>query len=492
MTKDELLILVKQYKSLADTLEHNEALFTIYEGDLLSYVLKDLQAQFSAKSFEAVKYRVAPINVLKRLVDKLSKIYAKPPQRKITGGSQKDQDLVDFYRTEMDMDNSMTLANEFFNLFKTCAIEPFLDRGNPKLRLIPSDRFFVYSNDPVNPMRPTHFVKIMGKIKRADGRESPLFYGYTDQEFLAFDDKGEIVTEIMMRPDISVLEGKNPYGKIPVVYVNRSKHDLTPKIDTDTLAMTKLIPILLSDLNYAVMFQAFSIIYGIDLDEENLSMSPNAFWRLKSDPNAASGNKPSIGVIKPEVNIHEVLSLIKAEMGFWLQSKNIKPGAMGNLSVEHMASGISKAIDEMDTSEDRQKQTMFFKDAEADLFDLLINNMHPVWMRDPSFKNRLGFSSGVKITTHFAEQRPIVDTSKQIDDQIKKLMAGLQDKRGALSELYPDWDDEQLDEKLEAIELDRTTEIVEAPGEEVDPDDVQVTQPAAAPVGPKVATAGEM
>ena len=461
--RNDIKTLVVHWKTLKDTLEHNSALFEIYEGNLLPYVLADLKAQLSQKSYDMVVHRVAPINILRRLIYKLSKIYSKPPVRNTEGGSDKDTVLLGDYVEQLDANTVMSNANEFFNLFKTTAIEPYLDRGEPRLRIIPSDRFFVYSNDPVNPMRPTHFVKIMGKIKRGM-HERTLFFAYTDSEFLAFDDNNDVVDEIMQRPDIAILDGKNPYGAIPVVYINRSKHDLTPKVDSDTLAMTKLIPVLLSDLNYAVMFQAFSIIYGIDLDNEGLKMAPNAFWNFKSDPDVQT--KPQIGVIKPDVNIDQVIRLIRAEVAFWLQSRNIKPGAMGDLSVESLPSGISKAIDEMDTSEDRQRQTSFFKDAERVLFDLIINKMHPVWMRDPNFKMKQSFTPGFKVTAQFSEQHAMVNTSTAIADQVLKLTNGIQSKYGALQELYPDWDDAQIMEKLEEIQEEKQIEaqaLLDAP-----------------------------
>ena len=132
-------------------------------------------------------------------------------------------------------------------------------------------------------------------------------------------------------------------------------------------------------------------------------------WNFKSDPDAQT--KPQIGVIKPDVNIDKVIRLIRAEVAFWLQSRNIKPGAMGDLSVESLPSGISKAIDEMDTSEDRQRQTSFFKDAERVLFDLIINKMHPVWMRDPNFKMKQSFTPGFKVTAQFSEQHAMAKTA---------------------------------------------------------------------------------
>lgn len=441
--------LIQHWKDNAGTLEHNAKLFNIMEGDLLPYVLEELRAQLTAQSFESAKHRVAPINVLRRIVDKLSKIYAKPPLRTIEGGAEKDKQLLDWYTYETDINAVMTAANMFFNLFKNSWVEPFLDRGFPRLRVIPSDRFFVYSDDAVNPLRPTHLGKIMGKHE-VGGKEKAVIWLYSANEFTIVDEDGYPIAELLSRPDVMRLEGKNPYGALPGVYLNRSKYILIPKIDTDTLKMTTLIPVMLTDLNYAVMYQAFSLLYTIDVNQEGFKTGPNVILDLKSDQN--SDKKPEIGSIKPEVDSDKVLSLIKSELSFWMQSRNIKPGAMGDLTVETAASGISKAIDEMDTSEDRQAQVPHFKQAEADLWDLIINRMHPVWMKNREFGKKIAWTPGAKVLTQIAEQRPITDSTKAITDQKEKIGIRIQSRRGALAELYPDWTPEQIEERLKEVD----------------------------------------
>lgn len=468
--RQDIKPLVEVWKNSSGVLGHNYCLFDIFEGNLLPYVLDDLEKQLSENSFNQIKHRVAPINVLKRLIDKLSKIYAKAPQREIINISNhepskapKDKDLLSFYVRSLDINTNMGLANEFFNLFKNCLIEPFLDKGKPKLRVIPSDRFFVYSNDPVNPLNVTHLVKIMGKYKDIDGTENMLFYAYTADEFLVFNDKEQVVESKMAEVYANAPSeyGKNPYGAIPGVYVNRSKHQLIPSIDTDTLQMTKLLPVLLSDANFCVMFQAFSIVYGIDLDEEQMKMAPNAFWRFKSNPNNPDA-RPSVGVIKPEADVDKMLSLIHAQLAFWLNSRNIKPGAIGVINSENFSSGIAKAIDEMDTSEDRQKQVPYFMEAENQLWDLIFNHMHPVWLSQPDFAYKVAVSANIGVQTTFAEQRPLVDTSTVIDDCIKMLDKALESRKGALKRINPDWPEDQVEEKIKEIDDEREAAALDA------------------------------
>jgi hypothetical protein len=459
--REDIPLLIKAWDDHKSTLSHNAEIFDIFEGNLLEHVLADLKADMSAETYKEIATRAAPINVLKRLVEKLSKIYAKPPVRLINDGTEGDNELLSKYVEEMDLNTEMGSsqgANGFFNLFKNAWVEPYLDEddGCPKVRVIPSDRFFVCSSDRANPTKPTHLVKIMGTIKGAGGAEATLFYAYTADEFLIFDSDKTIHQELMaisQNPD-----GINPVGALPGIYLNRSKHMLMPKPDSDTLKMTKLIPILLSDLNFALKYSTFGAIVGIDVEFPKTTWGPSTVISLKSDKNSEKSG--TVTTIKPEVDSDKALAQIRALFSLWMQTRNIKPGAMGDITVENAASGIAKAIDEMDTSEDRQNQVPYFKKGEELLWQLIMTKYHELWSENANFKFRgLKFSPKAKVVVTFAEQRPNVDPSVAVDTQVKKLDAGLQTKKGALQELYPDWTDKQIEQKLAEIEEETATNL---------------------------------
>lgn len=465
MRQDEIEYILEQARNNQSVFDHNNALFNIYEGDLLTYVLADLRKALSPKAFQDIEKRLPPINVLRRLIDKLSKIYVTDPIREITPDSEKNKALFDWYAKQLGPTHVFGQANVFFNLFKSTLIEPYIFNSKPCARVIPSDRFFVYSNDLVNPNVPTHYLKFMGK---KNGKQ--CIYVYTDEEFLIVDEMGSIQRDQMLaagNPD-----GINPYGKAPFVYVNRSNHNLIPKPDTDMLAMTKIIPILLGDLSYAIMYQSFSIIYGVDITFENLDMNPNALWSFKSDP--ASDKNPQIGSIKPQVDIAEVLNYVSSLIALWFQTKNIKAGSIDTLNVNNASSGIAKAIDEADTSEDRTVQTKYFKKAEEDFYSLLINHMHPVWSADKSFGAKQAFEPGTEVVVTFPEQKALVDKSQVQKDSIELWKVGMISKEKALSQIYPDASSEEIEDMLE--DADEESQPIEQPSDSVETVESQDTE----------------
>lgn len=463
INRDLIDFAIEGFKKSAPTLGHNQILFDIYEGNLLPYIEEDFKNSFSPESYAAIRPRITPINILKRVVDKLSTIYSKPPKRYIKNGTPQDSELLSWYEESFQINPVMNISNELFNLHKTVTLEPFVDQMMPKLRAVPSDRSIMLSQDKVDPTRPTVWVKYMGRMKWK-GEETSLLYIYTDNDFIPVTLSGDIVEQVLIETEN--LDATNAVGELPAVYVNRSYHSILPPVDTDVLRMTKVIPVLFSDLSFAVMMQSFSIIYGIDVDNQNLRMSPNAFWTFKSDP--ASKNKPEIGMLKPSVDITEVNQHIMSLFSTWLHSKGIRPGTIGQLAGQGDISGISKMIDEMDTSEDRQKQVQHFMKAEKDLWQLVTKSLHPYWQSQRMIETPLNFSPQAEVVVEFQEQLPMTRRSDLLKDILLELKEGLTTKKRALKTLNPEMKDDEIEALMAEVEEEKTSvvEVVETPEEQ--------------------------
>ena len=155
MLKDDIEWLLTIIDSKKPQLEFNQKLFEIMEGNLLKYVLDALKSQLSANAFETASKRVVPINILRRIVNKLSKLYSVSPKR--TTEIESDQLLVDLYSQNGVLDKFYGNHNLNFNSYKYSALEFFIEDRILKQRAIPATQFIVASNDKVNPLRVTHY-----------------------------------------------------------------------------------------------------------------------------------------------------------------------------------------------------------------------------------------------------------------------------------------------------------------------------------------------
>lgn len=443
--------LLERTKHLKEYIEKNKRyinrnveLFDIFEGNLRPYVDKILKGSLSNQYYSKITERIYPINILIRIIDKLARSYSKAPTRTATSS----QEVLEFYENAMMFNQKMNMADEFAHLFKGYALEPFLKNGVPSLRVLPFDRFLVESSSLIDPTIMTTFYKHIGKIDKK-GKEVDVWFVYTDEEFLAIDEDGDIVHEFMVDQFGNDLSGENPLGFIPFYYGNRSEYKILPTQDTDTLALAKLLPVQLSDLAGTILFQCFSIVYGIDVDSENMVMSPNAFWAMKSDPQ--SDKTPQVGTIKPSADITKVLDFIREVFSTWMESRGIRVGAMGTTDGTMNTSGISKIIDEMDTFEAINKQIEYFKKDETEFWELQ-RRIHNYWVTTGQLTGLNVLPENWVVDVEFEGPTPVTSRSETVDIVVKERDSGIISRRTAMQKLYPDWTDEDIEKEIKMID----------------------------------------
>ncbi len=431
---------------------YNEAI-DIMDGNLSPYVDKLLQQQLSLQSYWQAKQRMSPINILPKVIDKLTNIYQTTVIR--TSERKSDEELAEYYVKQMDMNVQMNCANELFNLCGSTLIQPYVYERKPYLRAIPNDKFVVYSENAVQPHKPTHVILIyMNGDKK-------IYWVFSKDEIYATDGRS-ILIDLMREKGME--DTRNEIGRLPFTYVNSAKYKLRPTPDEDGLTICKLFPVMLTDLNHAAMFQCFSILYMINATDQALAYAPNAVWQLNANP-ATPDLKPEIGSIKPQVDYDQVLKLIESQLSMWLGTKGIKASSIGGLTNDNFASGISKIIDEMDTFEARQKQVSYFTAGERDLWDLIANYLHPYWTSTNQIENVGLFSSNAIINTTFAVQLPMQSRGQIVKDLQLEVASGFISRKRAIQKLNPEVSKEEIDEMI--LEIDG--ENGDAATESIDP-----------------------
>ena len=446
-----------------DYLRYNNRLMLVHEGQLREEIENSMRAELSAASYAKAIKRVPSINLLVRIIDKLSRVYSEPVLR----STEKDQDaeLLDFYTDETCLNEKMASANRLLNLHKCVAIEPFIHNGKPRVRVVPAHQFLVYSDDTKDPTSPTVYIKVMGrerknepftdwngrKFERDEVREVDVYVLYSDDEILIVDSEGALREDKMYAIQLT---GQNPLGVIPAVYVNRSDFRLVPVPDTDTLENTILIPKLLADLNYAVQFQSHTVLVALDLVmPANPVLAPDTVWEMTSKDEGKQGR---MDTIKPSVDIEQVLMLIQSTLAIWLESRNIKAGTFGQIQPANAASGIAKLIDEADATQDRKAQCGRFHDAEVALWALLAK-MHRFWVETGELETEKKlFSEDFAVSIRFPDQKPIMTDKDKIEEVRLMTEAGLMTRRQGIQKLYPYFTEKEITKWMDELEKEKT------------------------------------
>lgn len=440
--KDKRDQIIEYVKANSGFLNKNAEALNIYEGNLLPYIDQIMRQSLSPNYYNSIKDRILPINILQRFIDKISTTYSKPPSR--SSEDVKEQEFVDFYAAEMNLDQSGTIADSYSHLFKGFAWEPYVDKsGSPAIRELSFDSFIVMSDSRVNPEEETIFIKFMGK--KSDSDDSLLLHVYTDTEFDSFYMSGQENTK-----DLIANQGVNLIGVIPFIYGKRQKNRLLPVLDSDMVKITKAIPIMLSDAAGAQMFQCFSILYGVDLSFDNAVMSPNVIWSLKSDPN--SEKTPQVGTIKPEADTQKVVEFVTTIFTMWLESKGVRIGSMGTVDANNSSSGIAKIIDEIDVWEIRKKSQEWFEKDEKELWNVKLPKIHNYWIKSGLVKASevpaLITSDKLNIKVKFEAPKPMQTRMEEIAEINAEVNLGVMTMEQAIKRLYPDYDDDKIKETL--------------------------------------------
>ena len=429
-------------ESKQEYIETCEKLFRIYNREISPFLKERIVVDFESKnSQKEVLSRMSPLNILPKIVNKLSTVYSVSAERDVNGmDPQRFSDLF----TTLDMENALSLANRYLNLFRVVAIEPVAGvdaKGNPlpnsvsKLRVYPAHKFLLMDDETID-NNVVCFIKILGPAEKetvdAYGRKTfkpvMMYEAYTATEYVHFDSDGIMEREIVKEGEGKLWIDPHGFGQIPVAWATRDIVTAMPPVDIDTYNMVTLLPLMFSDLNYAVKYKCFSVLYTIGLTLPSGSLQPNSILQF-DNASKVPGEKGELSSISPTVAVDEMLSSIYAQYSLWLESRGIKMETLGRAGSADNQSGIAKAIDQGEVTEDVVYQRKIFSSFERILFSLLAKFQ----------------GSAYDVRTTFTEVSIMPETNSEKTDRIiKKLEAGLIDWDSAVEQVNSEKNEKQI------------------------------------------------
>lgn len=426
--------------------------FLMYNGAIKSIVEETIKSEFKKpETIEELIARIIPLNIPQKIINKLANVYNESPVRIADDRNEMDQELLDLYVKKMELNIRQKEANRYFKLFKSNLQEMVVtEKGYPTVRNLPRHSYALWSHSPVCPDVPDTFVKFLNFEREIDKQR---FVWWTDKQHLVTDGAGEIQRDIMN--NMGNPDGINPFGIAPFVYANSSTFSVDPVPDDDLLRMSIVIPLLLSDLAFAVKYLSWAVVYVIGESENDVPFSPNSLITLPFGPN---GEKPEINTVSPAVDIDGVLRFVEFLVATLLSTKNLSSSAIqGQLSAVNPASGVAKALDSAESQEDKKDQQSFFNKAEKELWEKLSKNMIPVWRRQNLLAPEINreFSSEFDVSVIFREPQVIVSENESIDIANKKVDGGWSTHKRELQRMNPELDEQAIEELMFEIQEEK-------------------------------------
>lgn len=359
MLKDNYKDIIADIKNYDEDFKLNSDIFKCMRGDQLSVLIKQFNSVESSLARQNKIDMAISLNYIQKIVSKLSQIYTFEVEREATS----NQDLVDYYEEALSINDVMQNANELFNGMKSTLVEIYQKKDNSlAIRPIPSDRFYVWSDDVLEPNLPTVFIKVIGfcKSMKTKGAKAELFFAYTDEEFLAFDSEGNIRNEYMQSNG-----GLNVYGVAPFVYINRDVYDLRPTPNKDLLQNVLQVNSILTDANVNNYFQSFPIriLKNVDLESSKIDINVNSVVVLNAKDGTA--NNPEFTELASSLDTAKSINLAKEILNQMLYTFDIAADG----AITESQSGLALTIKASDTLDNRKKQIECFKPAEKELWN---------------------------------------------------------------------------------------------------------------------------
>ena len=317
-----------------------------YKGRSLPYTMD----YFDTSLFEKVP--PANINVTKRIIDRVSLVYMKPPKRTYT----KEETPMLFHHKDFKLQR----AEKMCNLLDAVLIKPCMRYNDRNEMHIEYDIIFdyepIFGDDPLTPEAIVY--PIASKDSVLD--DTPELHVYWDKEnTYTFDNNGRIYTD-EMNPDMI-----NPYGVLPFVECWRDGKPESSYLDTDAssdlIQTNALINVAETNKNANIMFQSFGYIYvnGSMIEKDDLEVGPDKISFLGADG--------TMSLVSPPNTVESITSAVTTAYKMLAQNYHIDISFVEGTTAQ---SGVAIKLRNSELTDARVSDVIKWREIEKELFEL--------------------------------------------------------------------------------------------------------------------------
>ena len=430
----ELLVLNAKY----DTMQKRKNDWKIGRLDALEYYkgrsLPYTKNYFDDSLFEKVP--AANVNVTKRIIDRVSLVYMKPPKRVYT-----NEETPNLF---VNKDLKLQRLERITNLLDAVLLKPCWRMGEDGNGHIEYD--IIWDYEPMfgdDPLSPTAIVYPIAK-KSSVLDTTPELWSYWDSEnHFTFDNNGKIYTN-EDNPDMF-----NPYGRLPFVECYREGKPEMDYLDTnsssDLIATNLSINVAETNKNANVMFQSFGYMFvnGSGIDKDSIEVGQDKINFLGVDG--------TINIVTPPNAIPALDESIKSSYKMLAQNYHLPTSFVEGTTAE---SGVALRLRNQELQDDRKSDVTRWRNLEHELFEL----------EKLIIAVEVGKDAGDLEDVDFSESVDILSDQEQRDKWEWELSHGLIDKADIMMQKNPDLTREEAEDYLfDRKEQELETEETEAP-----------------------------
>ena len=382
----------------------------------------------------ANKLPIANVNITKRIIDRVSLVYMKPPQREYT-----NPEIMDVL---IDKDHKLQRAERLTNLLEVVLIHPCWRDDHIEYDII-RDFEPIFGENPLVPIGITYPLQVRSTVF---DDTAELWAYWDDEHHYTYDRNGKIYTEDD-NPEMI-----NPYGVLPFVECFRDGKPESAYLDTDAcpdlIATNCLINVAETNKAANVMFQSFGYIYaqGSYIDSEKLKVGQDQILNLGADG--------SLGMVSPPNSIPALTESIKESYKMLAQNYHLQVSFVEGTTAE---SGVALKLRNQELTDERISDVIRWKEIEINLFEL----------EKLIIAVEMGKDAGGLEHCDFDETTEVLSDQEQRERWEWELSHGLIDVVDILMQKDPDQFPERKDAEAYLEERKQVKEIEEGEGNEL-------------------------
>ena len=375
-----------------------------YKGRSLPYT----QNYFDDTLFDKVP--AANINVTKRIIDRISLVYMKPPKRIYT---KEDTPLLFHHK-----DFKLQRAERITNLLDGVLIKPcmrFNDNNEQQIEYdIIHDYEPMFGDDPLNPIAITYPIATKDSVVDDTGK---LWVYWDKENTFTYDENGKIYTD-EDNPDMI-----NPYGVLPFVECWREGKPESSYMDTDPssdlIQTNTMINVAETNKNANIMFQSFGYIYvnGSQIEKDTMSIGPDKISFLGVDG--------QMNIVTPPNTVDSINTSITTAYKMLAQNYHIDISFVEGTTAH---SGVAIKLRNQELTDERISDVIRWQEVEKELFEL----------ERLMIAVDMGKDAGELEQVDFEETMEVLSDTEQRDKWDWELSKGLIDEADILMQKDPD------------------------------------------------------
>lgn len=490
--------LIEEIEGAENRARKNEAYkrYSCYKDKTSDYVIDMLLKQFDLSTIQEMRYSISNISLVRKVIDKLARVYSNGVQRSITDDQAATEKLGKL-ESELDLNTAMKKTNRFLKLQKNMAVYvkpyPEYDSAGKVLKnCIELDVLNPYLYDVVenyyNRTEPLAFILssfrplatqasildglfravpssqgVAGVTTQGNNRDEKIADSPIDEQageekqyifwsknyHFTCNAQGEFIAGTT--PD-KVVHG---LGLCPIInFAIDQDGSFWAEGGRDLIDGAVLINALLSHTAHVGVTQGYGQFYatGENLPRQfKLGPSKAIVAEYKKDEQA----EPKFGFLNANPQLDSLRSLIDMYVALLLTSNNLSTSGIatqlsGGVS---LPSGIALVIDKAESLEDVQDQRQIFIDKEKDIL-LAVNAIlkkYGAAMEDELKDNALPENFEEKYNLRFNDLTPIVSESEKLANLKLRKDLGIDNMIGLLMKDDPSLTEQQAEEKFKKI-----------------------------------------